>query len=62
MPALLGCLVPVVLFLVGAIAGGAIGGTIYAICGGTAGLAVGGLATFLVTREYERERERDLSE
>jgi hypothetical protein len=55
-------MVVLALLLVGAIAGGAIGGTIYAICGGTAGLAVGGLATFLVTREYERERERDLSE
>ena len=59
MPAL-GCMVVLALLLVGAIAGGAIGGTIYAICGGTAGLAVGGLAAFLVTREYERER--DLSE
>jgi hypothetical protein len=53
-------MVVLALLLVGAIAGGAIGGTIYAICGGTAGLAVGGLAAFLVTREYERER--DLSE
>jgi uncharacterized membrane protein YdjX (TVP38/TMEM64 family) len=62
MPALLGCLIPFMLFLVGAIAGGAIGGTTYGIWGGVAGLAVGGLAAFLVTREYGRERDRDLSE
>jgi hypothetical protein len=61
MPAL-GCLFVLVLLIVGAIAGAAIGGTTYAIWGGVAGLAVGGLAAFLVVRAYDRERERDLSE
>ena len=61
MPAL-GCLFVLVLLLVGAIAGGAIGGTTYAVWGGVAGLVVGGLAAFLVGRQYERERNRDLSE
>ena len=61
MPAL-GCLFVFVLLVVGAIAGAAIGGTTYAVWGSVAGLAVGGLAAFLVGRQYERERNRDLSE
>jgi hypothetical protein len=34
----------------------------HAIWGSVAGTAVGGLAAFLVGRQYERERNRDLSE
>jgi hypothetical protein len=55
MPAL-GCLIPFVLLLVGAGAGGAIGGTTYAIWGGVAGLVIGGLAAFLALRVFERAR------
>jgi hypothetical protein len=58
--AALGCLLVLGLLLVGAIAGGAIGGTIYAIWGGVAGIAVGVLAALFLVREYERERNRDL--
>jgi len=61
MPAL-GCLFVFVLLVVGAISGAAIGGTTYAVWGSVAGLVVGGLAAFLVGRQYERERNRDLSE
>ena len=58
MPALLGCLIPFVLLLVGAIAGAAVGGSTYAIWGSVAGFVVGGLAAFLALRGYERAVHR----
>jgi hypothetical protein len=56
MPAL-GCLIPFVLLLVGAAAGGYIGGTTYAIWGGAVGLVVGGLGAVLALRMFDRARD-----
>ena len=55
MPAL-GCLTPFVMLIVGAGIGGMIGGTVYAVWGGIAGLLIGGLGGWLAVRWYERAR------
>jgi hypothetical protein len=56
MPAL-GCLIPFVLLIVGAAAGGAIGGTRAAVWGGAAGFAIGLLGALLALRMFERARD-----
>jgi hypothetical protein len=56
MPAL-GCLIPFVLLIVGAGAGGAWGGTTYAIWGGIAGLVIGGVGAALALRTFDRARD-----
>ncbi|HSZ94603.1 MAG TPA: hypothetical protein VK822_35070 [Acetobacteraceae bacterium] len=56
MPAL-GCLIPFVLMIVGAAAGGAIGGTRPAIWGGVAGFVIGLLCALLALRVFERARD-----
>ena len=56
MPAI-GCLIPFVLLIVGAGAGGAFGGTTYAIWGSVAGLVIGGLGAALALRMFERARD-----
>ncbi|MGC1412399.1 MAG: hypothetical protein WA864_26065 [Acetobacteraceae bacterium] len=56
MPAL-GCLIPFVLMIVGAAAGGAIGGTRPAIWAGVAGFVVGLLGALLALKVFERARD-----
>jgi hypothetical protein len=56
MPAL-GCLIPFVLMIACAAAGGAIGGTSYAIWGDIVGLVVGGVGAVLALRMFERARD-----
>jgi hypothetical protein len=50
------CLIPFALLIAGAAIGGIIGGTVYAMWVGVAGLLIGGLCAFLALRWYERAR------
>jgi hypothetical protein len=56
MPAI-GCMIPLVVLIVGAAIGGAIGGTTFAVWGGLAGFVIGLLGALAALRAFERARD-----
>jgi outer membrane lipoprotein SlyB len=56
----IGCFVPIVLVVVGAVVGSAVGGTHAAILGIVAGGVTGAAAMILLLRVWERIRRRQL--
>jgi len=56
MPAI-GCMIPLVLLILGAGAGGAIGGTVFALWGGLAGFVIGLLGALAALRAFEHARD-----
>jgi hypothetical protein len=57
----IGCLIPFVLLIAGAVAGAMWGGTTYGIWTAAAGFAIGIVAMLLVVRAFDRARD-DLPE
>jgi len=56
----LGCLIPIVLIIAGAGAGGAIGGSHAAMLGAIAGATIGAIAMVAMLWGFERIRDRGL--